>query len=220
MADVHFFDARIAQKYGVNCAVILQNIWHWVQKNEANGVNFYDGDYWTYNSTKAFSVLFPYLSAKQIETALKKLREEGIIKTGNYNAVKYDRTLWYAITKKGKSILHFDGMETDKTSNGNCGNVRPIPNINTDINTDVNTDIKTTGASSKPTPEEVFNFYHKNKLEVSPERFWKLNNKKKWKNGLSKNWKKAYLEMTGTPEESYNPYLEFNAEHYGKYMGE
>lgn len=136
MADVHFFDARIAKIYGVNCAVILQNIWHWVRKNEANGVNFYDGDYWTYNSTKAFSLLFPYLSAKQIETALKKLREEGIIKTGNYNAVKYDRTLWYAITEKGKSILLDGEMDIPSKEIGIPSEGEPIPDINTDRNAD------------------------------------------------------------------------------------
>ena len=136
MADVHFFDARIAKLYGVNCAVILQNIWHWIRKNEANGVNFYDGDTWTYNSTKAFSSLFPYLSAKQIETALKKLREEGIIKTGNYNAVKYDRTLWYAITEKGKSILLAGEMDIPAEVNRNPSDGEPIPYINTDRNAD------------------------------------------------------------------------------------
>ena len=40
MADVHFFDVNIAQRYGVNCAVILQNLWHWIRKNEANGTHY------------------------------------------------------------------------------------------------------------------------------------------------------------------------------------
>ena len=128
MAETHYFDIRIAELYGINCAVILQNLWHWIRKNEANGTNFYDGHYWTYNSTKAFKDLFPYLSQKQIETALKKLRDENIIITGNYNAVKYDRTLWYAITKKGKSILLVGEMETASKGNGNPTEGKPIPN--------------------------------------------------------------------------------------------
>ena len=137
MADVHIFDVRIAKRYGVNCAVILQNIWHWVQKNETNGTNFYDGAYWTYNSTKAFAVQFPYLSKKQIETALKKLRDEKIIMTGNYNTMKYDRTLWYAITEKGKSILLAGEMDLTNNVNGFPSDVTPIPDINTDVTTDV-----------------------------------------------------------------------------------
>lgn len=132
MAEIHYFDIRIAKLYGINCAVILQNIWHWIRKNEANGTNFYDGTYWTYNSTKAFAELFPYLSQKQIETALKKLRDEEIIITGNYNAVKYDRTLWYAITEKGKCILLSGEMDFPKSGKGSSAEVEPIPNINAD----------------------------------------------------------------------------------------
>lgn len=138
MAETHFFDVHIAKLYGVNCAVILQNLWHWIRKNEANEKNFYDGTYWTYNSTKAFKELFPYLSQKQIETALKKLRDEGIIVTGNYNAMKYDRTLWYAITKKGKCILLRGEMETPEKGNGFPSEGKPIPNINPNENSNLN----------------------------------------------------------------------------------
>ena len=139
MAEVHYFDIDVAKRYGVNCAVLLQNIWHWVKKNEANNKHFHDGFYWTYNSSKAFQDLFPYLSQKQIETALKKLRDEEIIKTGNYNAVAYDRTLWYTVTTKGKSILLAGEMEITSQGNGNDTEGKPIPNINTDKkNTDIN----------------------------------------------------------------------------------
>lgn len=135
MAETHYFDIHIAELYGVNCAVILQNIWHWIRKNEANGKNFYDGNYWTYNSTRAFKELFPYLSQKQIETALKKLRDEEILITGNYNEFAYDRTLWYAITEKGKSILLTGEMEITSKGNGNHAEGKPIPNINSDLKT-------------------------------------------------------------------------------------
>lgn len=139
MAEIHYFDINVAKLYGVNCAVILQNIHHWVKKNEANGINFRDGYYWTYNSTKAFQALFPYLSQKQIETALKKLRDEGVIITANYNEMKYDRTLWYAITEKGKSILLTGEMETPQKGNGNPPEGEPIPNKKPDSKTpDIN----------------------------------------------------------------------------------
>lgn len=153
MAEVHFFDVNIAKEYGVHCAVVFQHIWHWVKKNEANETNYYDGKYWTYNSIKAFGDLFPYLSKKQIETALKKLRDEGLIETGNYNVVRYDRTLWYAVTEKGKSILMYgenrfsndveSNSQIGEIENANLGNripseVEPIPYINTNRNTDRN----------------------------------------------------------------------------------
>ena len=129
----HIFDVDIATEYGINAAILFENICYWIKQNEANETNFFDDDYWTYNSHKAFGELFPYLSKRQIETALTKLIENGMIKTGNYNKLAYDRTLWYALTQKGKCISHFGVMETPEKRNGLPQNVTPIPNINTDI---------------------------------------------------------------------------------------
>ena len=127
----HIFDVDIAKQYGVNAAVLLENIGYWIKQNEANEVNFYDGRYWTFNSRRAYRELFPYMSERQIATALEKLIDNGLIMTGNYNKLAYDRTLWYALTKKGECILHFDIMDNVILSNGNTQNVEPIPNINT-----------------------------------------------------------------------------------------
>ena len=133
---VHIFDTDIAVKYGVNAAVLLQNLGYWIKQNEANETNYYDGNYWTYNSRRAYRELFPYMSERQINTAFQKLIDDGLVITGNYNKIAYDRTLWYALTQKGKCILHFDIMENDEISNGNGQNETPIPNINTNVFTD------------------------------------------------------------------------------------
>lgn len=127
----HSFDIDIAKRYGIQPAILLKNIYFWIEKNRANDKNFYDGYYWTYNSKKAFAELFPYMTARQIEYALQKLIDDDLIITGNYNKLAYDRTLWYAITKKGYSILQNCEMETTKNGDGIPENVEPIPNINT-----------------------------------------------------------------------------------------
>lgn len=129
----HHFDVEIAEKYGVLEAVILNNMQFWIKHNEANQTNFYDGYYWTYNSTKAFAEIFPYATEKQIRKALTHLIDEGILKTGNYNKLSFDRTLWYTITEKGKCIFPVGQMEVAKKANGNDLEDRPIPNINTNI---------------------------------------------------------------------------------------
>lgn len=135
----HVFDIDIAKKYGVNAAVLLENIGYWIKQNEANETNFFDGRYWTFNSRRAYRELFPYMSERQINTAFEKLINDGLIVTGNYNKLAYDRTLWYALTQKGKCILHFDIMDNVNLSNGNGQNVEPIPNINTDLTENKNT---------------------------------------------------------------------------------
>lgn len=197
MAEIHFFDIDIAKLYGVNCAVILQNIWHWVKKNEANGKNFYDGTYWTYNSTKAFQELFPYLSQKQIETALKKLRDDGIIITGNYNALKYDRTLWYAVTEKGKSILLVGEMETTSKGNGNPPEGKPIP----DINPDTKPVSKPNNKRKKkpfvpPTLEEIEAYCKERKNNVDAKKFFDYFNASDWidsKGNPVRSWKQKII---------------------------
>lgn len=134
----HSFDVIVAKEYGIIEAILLNNFEYWIAKNIANNKNFYDGYYWTFNSTKSFTKLFPYISQRQIQNALKHLKELEIIQTGNYNKSTYDRTLWYAFTKKGQSIMQKCKMESAKMLNGLCENVQPIPNINTNINTDIN----------------------------------------------------------------------------------
>lgn len=136
----HSFDVDIAKKFGIQPAIIFRNLFFWIEKNRANNKHFYDGHYWTYNSKKAFSELFPYMTERQIDYAIKKLIDAGLIITGNYNKVAYDRTLWYAITKKGYSILQNCEMEETELSNGNDDNVEPIPDINTDDKPSINTD--------------------------------------------------------------------------------
>ena len=134
----HSFHIEIAKEYGLLEAIIINNLFFWIEKNKANNVNYYDGTYWTYNSIKALNELFPYASERKISYALKHLEEEEIIKTGNYNKLAYDRTLWYAFTEKGISILQKCCFHFTKSTNGFYKSDEPIPDINTDINTDNN----------------------------------------------------------------------------------
>lgn len=132
----HQFDIDVAKEIGIVPAIILNNLYWWIDKNRANERHFYDGYYWTYNSRKAFAEQFPYLNEAKIRYTLEKLVEEGYVITGNYNKSTYDRTLWYAITEKGYSILQNPQIHLRKLSNGSDKNFKPIPDINTDINTD------------------------------------------------------------------------------------
>lgn len=141
----HSFDIEVAEKYGMLEAVLLNHISFWIAKNKANNENYFDGYYWTYNTIKAFAELFPYASEKQIRRALKHLIDEGILITGNYNKLAYDRTLWYALTAEGnrisqeeKSILPNEKIDLPKWENGVSQEGKAIPDINTDINTDIN----------------------------------------------------------------------------------
>lgn len=138
MNDTHLFKVEDAKNYGVECATILYNLRYWLDKNKANEKHIHDGRVWTYNSAKAFSDLFPYLSERQIYRRLKALEEKGAIVTGNYNEHKYDQTRWYSVDEIEYCISENENQHLPKSENGNSESVEPIPDINTDSNTDSN----------------------------------------------------------------------------------
>lgn len=128
---IHSFDTNIAKVVGIKEAILLYNIDFWIAKNKANNKHFHKGYYWTYNSSKAFAELFPYLTQKMIENALTKLIKDGYLIKDCFNENKFDRTAWYALTDKyyqikGESHLLEKGnvdlpkKETPFTNLGKC----------------------------------------------------------------------------------------------------
>ena len=150
----HSFDTEIAKEYGVNCAIILQHLFFWIEKNRANEKNYHDGRYWTYNSVKAFSELFPYMTDKQIRTALKTLESEGLVITGNYNSSAYDRTKWYALTDRALSIFLSGNNDLPKKANGSSEKGEPIPDNKTDNKPDIKPDNIYISACAEPTTKK------------------------------------------------------------------
>lgn len=126
----HHFDVELAKQYGIVEAVLLNHFEYWIELNRANGKNYFEGRYWTFNSMKAFSEIFPYLSEKKIRNALKNLQDAGLILTGNFNKSAYDRTLWYAFSDLAESILPKRQMEVAEKANQNSQKGEPIPDNN------------------------------------------------------------------------------------------
>lgn len=188
---VHSFDIEIAKEYGILPAVLLNHLWYWIEHNRANDKNYYDGEYWTFNSIKAFEELFPYASQKQIRTALKKLIDDDVIKTGNYNKLTYDHTTWYAFTELGKSIMQkckFDCDEklnriapegkTDyaKMSNRIAPEGKPIPDNNTYIKQDNNL---TNNNTNKKHAERAVYYPEDERLDETFKDFLEMRKKKR-----------------------------------------
>lgn len=106
MLEYMAFKVDVAVRYGTNVAIILGNVDYWVQKNRENGKHFHDGRFWTYSSVSALHSLMPFLSERAINTALGKAEAEGLLVTGNYNKLPFDRTKWYALTEKGEALFN------------------------------------------------------------------------------------------------------------------
>ena len=125
----HQFDVEHAKKYGVDAAIIINNIAFWVGKNKANGKHCHEGRTWTYNSARAFGLLFPYWSEQKIKRILLDLEKEGVLVAGNFNESAYDRTKWYAF-KNEQAFVQIEPPHRTEMTNGVYKIDRPIPDIN------------------------------------------------------------------------------------------
>ena len=131
----------LAQQHGADIAIFLHNLVFWVEKNMSNGVNYYDGRCWSYNTMDAFAELYPLWSRDQIKRMISKCREKGLILVGEYNKDRRDRTKWYSpsdeilalygIVCKGRN-RQMQGAETPHTD-GEIATALPegIPDRNT-----------------------------------------------------------------------------------------
>lgn len=215
MNIIHFFRAELAVKYGVEEAILLENISFWITKNAANNKHFYDGHYWTYNSYEAFSKLFPYLSIPQIKRILKSLEDQGAIKTGNYNKIGYDRTKWYTIIVP--SIVRNRPFDETKSSDGTDEIVPPIPYINTDIITDT-----PSSAPSVPVSPSLVNnnttplkTVLKHNTEENFEKIWAHYPRKMGKKGAFRSFKASAKSLKDLQDmalalQNYRDYLKVN----------
>ena len=104
------FTVSVAKEVGVDGAIMLENLHYWIIVNKAKHKedHFHDGEYWTFNTKKGFSELFPFWTERQVRRILDNLIKDGYLKTGNYNKSSYDRTLWYTLTEKGWNLWNFN----------------------------------------------------------------------------------------------------------------
>lgn len=117
------FDARIAEKYSLEEAIIISHIYGWIKHNATNDMNYHDGRYWTYNSLTAFAKQFPFWSESKVKRILIDLaggtdkkdvkpKHEPLIMKQNFNKSPFDRTVWYSFTDKFFMYLKELGYET------------------------------------------------------------------------------------------------------------
>ena len=187
----HTFNPELANKYGTDVAIFLQNIRFWVKYNKAYDKNFHEGRYWTFNSLAAFCEVHPYWSKRQIERIVSSCKKEGLLLTGCFNQDRRDRTSWYTLSDKALEFLQnvTPEMAECKSPNGDLQiteqgqayhySVTPLPDINLSIKE------KKIKKEKKSAAE----------LDVLFERFWKAYPKKRDKLRARKAWEKLAPDM-------------------------
>lgn len=101
----HRFNVEVATRYGVPCALVLGHIDYLVEKARTDGEKKRNGKYWVSKSVKKIAELYPYYTEKQVRRAIDRLRAEGLVVTGHFPTSECPSTLWYTLTKKGKTLL-------------------------------------------------------------------------------------------------------------------
>lgn len=102
---VHFFRSNIAQKYGVNAAVLADFIWDCIEEKSARQPQLHEGKIWFRCSVQMLTGFFPFLSYDEIRYALKQLVKGRVLIKGRFNESRFDRTNWYAFTGFGQFLM-------------------------------------------------------------------------------------------------------------------
>lgn len=154
----HSFSVEYAAEYGIEEAILIHHFQHWIAINKRMGKNKHDNGTWTYQTQEYISANFPYFKDRH-KTAriIKSLINKKVLKKGNFNRSKYDRTAWYAFVNEQKFLgsvqedpsLREKGdspqtlcenaqsnerkctMEKAETHNELSENAQPIPDIKT-----------------------------------------------------------------------------------------
>ena len=99
------FNARIAGRFGITAALLLEHIWKGVKENEFHNRYSYGGNIWMRCSQKTFTAHMPYLSRGMVGRGIAGLKKAGLLVQGEYNESRFDWTAWYAFTEYGRKIM-------------------------------------------------------------------------------------------------------------------
>lgn len=102
---IHYFHSNIAQRYGVNAAVLAGFIRDCIEEKGTRQPQLHEGRVWFRCSVQMLTGFFPYLSYDEIRYALKRLVKGCVLIKGRFNESRFDRTNWCAFTEFGKLLM-------------------------------------------------------------------------------------------------------------------
>ena len=185
----HSFNIEVAQQYGIEEAILLENLFWWCEKNRANGKHIVNGRAWTYNSAKAYAELFPYMSPAKIRRVLISMEEQGLIYSDCFNENKYDQTKWYTLTDLANAFyknVKSNEQKCEITITDIKPNKKPVKNTN------------------PPTLEEIEQFCKERGNGVDAKRVFDYYSSANWKDGRGnpvRNWKQKIIAVWEKPKE-------------------
>lgn len=83
----------LARELGLNEAIMLQQMHYWLIKSRYE----FEGVKWFYKTLEDWQTEFPFWSTMTIRRTLTNLEKQKVIRIGNFNKKKFDKTKWYTI---------------------------------------------------------------------------------------------------------------------------
>ena len=90
---LHYFDVDVAQRCGVNAAILLSDIQYWCERSKGDPAHLREGRVWMWSSLDEFAQRHPYMSFAQVRFALQQLRQNDMVLTLRHSG---NSTIWYA----------------------------------------------------------------------------------------------------------------------------
>ncbi len=108
----HSFNIFLAQKYGIDESIFIQNLVLWTSSNAANGqdnnIHFQENRYWIFGTPEYFTRFFIYWKPRRIKDIIASCLKQELIIKGTFNKKGYDRTMWYSLSNKTLLEINLD----------------------------------------------------------------------------------------------------------------
>lgn len=83
----------LAKEVGLNESIMLQQMHYWLLKS----THEFNQEHWFYKTLEEWQLEFPFWSTMTIRRILGNLEKKKLVKVGNFNKKKFDKTKWYTI---------------------------------------------------------------------------------------------------------------------------
>jgi hypothetical protein len=181
----------LAKNIGLNESIVVQQVHYWLTSSKHE----HENRKWIFNTYEEWNKQFPFWSNKTLRRIFANLVNNGILITGNFNKLGFDRTIWYTICYEKLSEFNGqndhisygqnDHMDKDNMTTSHLVNVTtsdmvnmttPITRYYTDNNTDnINTIVDDKITKSKERKIEYAEFVKmtEKEYEVLLEKYGK-----------------------------------------------
>lgn len=164
-SNSHSFDKHLASEYGIEEAIIIHHFQHWIEVNQRLKRNFIDGRTWTYQTREEIAANFPYMDEHKVRRITDNLVKLGILRKGNFNKSKMDKTIWYAFENEEMFTIGKFANSIGNSANSIDENAKAIP----DTKPNTKPDIEAKASCSSPIGSELATLLFESIKKTKPD---------------------------------------------------